>query len=616
MKTLKTKITAIYILLVILVAIIGVVSCVNVYKLAKSIDGLMTDNYKSIVAANNMAHVIEVQDKAILQYTADQQKKTIDTFYNENDVFYKWFYVEKNNITELGEKGNVENISTDYLAFVKEFSELQVYKNNHSYSETIDFYNSNVLLKVNKLETELKNISSINEKAMFNGKNRVKTNAEMALYLILAISAAAAAGGLIVSTVSTNKTLKPIYLLTETIRSVKEGELYKQAPVFYEDEIGMLSCEFNNMTKRLHEFEQSTTGKLLAEKNKSIAIVKSILDPLIVLDESYKIILLNKSCETLFEIQEENVISKHILEAIRNVELYDYIFYTINNGTAEHEKIIKFDSAEENYYFSIIVTAVTNEENKVKSIVVLLKNITEFKKLEKVRSDFIATVSHEFKTPLTSIMMGVGLMLEKNLGALNEKQKSVLVTIKDEVEKLTDLVVNLLKLSRIQSDRAIFDIKPCYLLGIVDKCIKNYCKQAEGKEINLYDETDETLPRICADEEKITWVLNNLVSNALKYTNAGDEIIIGAYIEDENMNIYVKDTGVGIPEEYRKNIFNKFVKVRGYDRELISTGLGLSIAKEIVEAHGGTIWCESKLDEGSTFTFTLPIVKEKLGVEK
>ena len=444
---------------------------------------------------------------------------------------------------------------------------------------------------------------------MFNGKNNAKSNALSALYLILSISSMAAIIGLIISLIYTNKSLKPIYLLTETIKSVKEGEINKQAPVINEDEIGMLAQEFNNMTSRLYEFEQSTTGKLLSERNKSIAIVKSISDPLIVLDASYKIQLLNDSGENIFGVLEQNVINSHFLETIRNMELYDYIFFVVNNKVTNTEKIISFQVNESTYFFNVIVTVVNDKEDKINAIVVLLKNITEYKQLEKVRTDFIATISHEFKTPLTSIMMGVGLILEKNVGAINEKQEELLDTIKEEAEKLTDLVSDLLKLSKIQSDQAVYDIKTYSITKIVSDCVKNYSVQAKNSGIALYNSIEEDLPDVVVDEEKITWVLNNLVSNALKYTNSGGEIVIGAFIDGEKMKVFVKDNGKGIPREYHERIFEKFVKISAYDTEFLSSGIGLSIAKGIVEAHGGTIYCESEVNKGSTFIFTLPVEK-------
>ena len=430
-----------------------------------------------------------------------------------------------------------------------------------------------------------------------------------ALCLILSISSMAAIIGLIISLIYTNKFFKPIYLLTETIKSVKEGEINKQAPVINEDEIGMLAKEFNNMTNRLYEFEQSTTGKLLSERNKSIAIVKSISDPLIVLDASYKIQLLNDSGEIIFGVLEQNVLNSHFLETIRNMELYDYIFLVVDNKVSNTEKTISFEVNKSTYFFNVIVTVVNDKDDKINAIVVLLKNITEYKQLEKVRTDFIATISHEFKTPLTSIMMGVGLILEKNVGDINNKQEELLDTIKEETEKLTELVSDLLKLSKIQSGQAIYDIKTYSINKIACHCVKNYSVQAKNSGIALYNTIKEDLPNVVVDEDKITWVLNNLVSNALKYTNSGGEIVIGAFIEGEKMKVFVKDNGTGIPREYHERIFEKFVKISAYDTEFLSSGIGLSISKGIVEAHGGTIYCESEVNKGSTFIFTLPVEK-------
>ncbi len=607
MKTLKGKIAAIYVFLILVIIMIGFISGYNVYRLSGEIDGLMTNNYKSIFLSSNMTTVIDTQDKAILQYIAFQNKSSIDTIYNGNKDFYKWLNEEQGNITEAGEKELAKKIDSDYVVFIKSFSTLQDYQNTHSKNESIEFYNSTISPQISEIKKDLADLSQVNEKAMFKGRNNTKSNAEKVLYLIILLSAIAAVIGLIISMVYTNKSLKPIYLLTETIKSVKEGAINKQAPIINEDEIGLLAKEFNNMTCRLYEFEQSTTGNLLSERNKSIAIVKSISDPLIVLDASYKIQLMNDSGENIFGILEENIISSHFLESIRNMELYDYIFYVVNNNGANKEKIISFEVNGTIYYFIVLVTLVKDREGKINSIVVLLKNITEYKQLERIRTDFIATISHEFKTPLTSIMMGIGLMFEKNIGTVNEKQENILDTIKEETEKLTDLVSNLLKLSKIQSERAIYDIKTYSINIIIENCISNYSSQAINNEVSLQNCVSDELPNVVVDEEKITWVLNNLVSNALKSINVGGKISLGAYVDEKKMKVYVKDNGKGIPKEYQNRVFEKFVKISAYDTEFLSSGIGLSIAKEIVEAHGGTIWCESEVNKGSTFTFTLPV---------
>ena len=188
--------------------------------------------------------------------------------------------------------------------------------------------------------------------------------------------------------------------------------------------------------------------------------------------------------------------------------------------------------------------------------------------------------------------------------------KRIISTIKEDGERLSEASNKPSSIIEDRVEQIYFSMKPCSILGIVDQSVKGFYDQAAGKEVTLFIDVDEHLPKIFADPEKINWVLNNLLSNALKYTNAGDELSVSAMVKHGKMIIYVKDTGVGIPKEYLEKIFDQFVQVKGHDSEVRGTGLGLTIAKEIVEAHGGEIWCESHIDVGSTFTFTLPL-KEK-----
>lgn len=608
-KTLRSKIALVYICLVLMIAVVGFTSVVSLYTLSKSINGLMIDNYKSINAANNMLEIIDEQNMSILNYLNNNEQGVLELFYKNNNEFYKWYNIESNNITEPGEKDYVTKINDNYVKYLSMFSELQDIRNKQGLAKAFDFYNNQVITLYNNLKYELKNLSLLNEKAMFIRKNNVSNDTVATMYIILILSSIAVIGGYLISRFFINRFLKPIYILTETIKSVKEGNLHQEIPIISNDEIGLLANEFNNMTKRLQEFEYSTKGKLLAEKNKSLAIVKSISDPLIVLNTNYDIILLNHACEDIFHVKENEVLGKHFLEDIKNEELYEYISSIYKNRHEERkEKIINLSEGGKDYYFNIISTAIKDKDSNMNGIVILFQNITKLKQLEKIKTDFMATISHELKTPLTSIMMGLSLITNRRIGNLNEKQESILCTIREDGEKLSDLVNGLLQLSKIQSDKAIFNMEPCSVIGIIENCIKNFYDQAVEKEVNLYYEADEELPKVLADSEKILWTLNNLVSNALKYINAGDEICITAFTRDDKVWITVKDTGVGIPPEYQKKIFDKFVQIKGVDSEMRGSGLGLAIAKEIVEAHGGTIWCESKLDVGSKFTFTLPTI--------
>lgn len=609
LKSLKGKFTLVYISLVLTIALVGLSCVASLYKINKSIDVLMNNNFRSISSINSMLEAVENQNTAVLNYIHTKEEPNIELFFINSETFHNSYISELNNITEPGERSLVYKVNDGYTKYSSLFSKLQEIKNKQGISESINYYNVTMLPEFNKLKLNLEDLSTLNENAMINGKRNFVTQARKMMYIILIISLMAVAGGLISSRYFINKFLSPVTFLIDTIKSVKEGNLDKQAPIFSEDEIGELSKEFNNMTNRLQQYEHSTTGKLLAEKNKSVAIVKSISDPLMVLDTNYKVILINNSCETFFNISEEDVVDKYFLEAIKNSELYEHIHQVVESRENNKSKIINFSSGDKDVYFNVIVNTVKDTESNITGLVLLFQNVTSLKKLEKMKANFVSTVSHEFKTPLTSIMIGTSLIVDKNIGELNDKQQRIIDTIKEDSDKLSELVTNLLQLSKIEADNSIFDIQPCSVIGIVENCVRGFYDVSESKDINLYYDVDDTLPKVAADQEKISWVINNIISNALKFTNAGDEICVSAQVQHGKMCISVKDTGIGIPDEYREKIFEKFVQVKDYRSEAHGTGLGLTVSKEIVEAHGGEIWCESKLDLGSTFTFTLPLAE-------
>lgn len=612
-KTVKSKITIVYQVLVYTIAIVGLASIVNIYSLSKSIDGLMVNNYKSINAVTNMMEAIEEQKNAIFTYIYVNREDGINNFHHYSSVFDKWYTIEYNNITESGEFENVKIIKDHYEKISLEFSHLQNILNKEGLVNSVNYYDTTLSPLFNDLKEELKKLSELNESAMFHSKGRVTEDAQKSMYIIIFLSTISVVGGYIVSRYSTNKTLRPIYSLTETIKSIKEGNLAQEAPILSEDEIGDLTVEFNNMTKRLQSFEQSTLGKLFAEKNKSITIVKSIGDPLIVLDRNYKILLINDACEKLFDINESETVNKHFLEYIRNGGLYDFIYNASKSQSQEpKQKIIYLDVHGDPYYFNVIVTIIKDLEASTNGIVVLLQNVTQLKQLEKLKSEFISTVSHEFKTPLTSIMMGATLIQSERIGGLNQKQKDIVQTIKEDSDQLNLLVNNLLQISKIESKKAVFNTTPCSISKVILPSIKLFYDQAKSKGVILNYTANESLPEVLIDEDKVPWVINNLISNALKFTNFGDSITIDSFIAEDKMCISVQDTGIGIPEEYQSKIFDRFMQVKGNDSEIRGTGLGLAISKEIVEALGGEIWCTSTFGSGSNFTFTLPLARPKL----
>lgn len=604
LKTLKGKISVVYLGLVLLVVIIGTISGINLYYLSKTIDGLMIDNYKSIKAVNLMNEEIDNQNNAILTYIYQDRQAGIKQFNQDSSAFYDWYNVEANNITEKNEGKYVEEIKNAYVDFTTSFSSLQEIPVSDN-SSMLYYYKTKIKPNFDHIKDLLNGLAQLNETAMFEKKTNATMDAKNSMYAILIITFIAAIFGFIISMVFTNRFLKPMEYLISSIRKVKEGDLDQIISITTDDELGKLATEFNNMIKRLKQYEESQLGKIMDERNKTLSIVKSISDPLLVLNSDYKIILLNSAAEELFGIEEKNAVNKHFLLSVKDEKLFEEINSIVDSNFVNNKiEQIKYSDK----YYDVTISPIENYKSEISDILLVFHNITEFKELDQVKDDFISIISHEFKTPLTSIMMGTSIILEEKIGTINEKQKSTLLAIEEEGEKLTELVNELIELTKIESGKEVYNFKCCSMFGIVENTIKPLYNIASEKGVNLSHSVDEDLPGVYADPEKISWVLNNLITNALKYTDAGDDISISATIENNMMQISVKDTGVGIPKEYKDKIFDKFFHTKNGDNfEIKGTGLGLAVVKEIVEAHGGKVWCESDLDVGSNFMFTLPI---------
>lgn len=606
-KGLKEKLTTIYLVLVLIIAMVGGSGVATLSNLKGAVEGLMIANYKSINAANNMMEVLEKQNINIINYIHIGNPQITKDFYNNSNEFYKWFNIESSNITETGEREYVEQIKNEYVNFMRLFSKLQEIRNIKGTEEALTFYDNEVIPSVTLIRKHLRGISTVNEQVMLKNKDLVTGDVRNSTQFILILSITSVLGGFFLSIFLINKFLKPIYLLTETIKLVKEGDLNQQTPIISNDEIGVLAKEFNNMIKRLQAFEQSTLGKLIEERNKSITIVKSISEPLIVLDTNFKVMVLNKACEKFFSIKEDKAIGKHFLEVIRHGELFDYIWETYEGNEETTPRIMTIKNNNKEYYFNITLSVIKNGLSNINGIIVFLQNITELKELEKMKNDFVSSASHEFKTPLTSLMMGASLLMDKDMGVLNDKQQDVIKTIQEDADKLLNLVNDLLKLSTMEYDKSLFKLEEKNIEDIINNSLKDFYKLAESKNIGIYLDIEKNLPKVMVDFEKLTWVINNLLNNALKFTTAGDQIYISSYKNHSKIFVSIKDTGIGISDEYIDKIFDKFVQVKGQDLNNMGTGLGLAISKQIVEVHSGEIWCESELGKGSNFIFTLPI---------
>jgi signal transduction histidine kinase len=262
-------------------------------------------------------------------------------------------------------------------------------------------------------------------------------------------------------------------------------------------------------------------------------------------------------------------------------------------------------------YYLLEATPVEDKEGNLLGMVVFMGDVTHLKEVDQIKSDFVSAASHEFRTPLTSIAMSAGLLLNRTVGEVNGRQEQLLQVIREDCNRLTHLVSELLDLSRMESGKLELAKEPSRLADIVAASLRPLQGQLAERGIALeLDPELQDLPSIMADASRIAWVFNNLVSNALRYTAKGGKIGIKARVEGSWVRVAVSDTGVGIAKENLTRIFEKFVQVQNKNETPVGgAGLGLALSKEIVEKHGGKIWAESELGKGSTFYFTIPVAE-------
>jgi len=391
----------------------------------------------------------------------------------------------------------------------------------------------------------------------------------------------------------------PIRSMSLAAQDIAHGNFSKRVQISSNDEIGDLAKAFNFMTEQIRtRIEEVTTNKSRLE-----AVLLSMFEGVMVVDISGTILLMNQALKDFLLVKEEPI-GKRPLEVIRNIEIQEIVgrALKLNQGLESCE--ISVLLPEEKILLVHATPIIRNEI--VEGAVLVFHDITELRQLEKIRQDFVANVSHELRTPVSSIKGYAETLLE---GALEDKKnaKEFLKIIHSDSDRLARLIDDLLDLSKIESGRLRMGLKPCAIRPIVERVVSGLDKQARDKLIAISIDMPKDFSKIIADEARIAQVLLNLIDNAVKYTPQEGKITISAKVKNAFVQIDVSDTGVGIPEKDLPRIFERFYRVdKARSRELGGTGLGLSIVKHIIQAHNGEVSVKSVLDQGSTFTFTIP----------
>ena len=574
----KTKLRLGFGFLFLIVITFGGISLYHINQISTRSKVVLKDNYKSLVYVNEMRTIL---DDKFSTWNATHQAD-----------FEKILQREEWNVTETGEKNAV-------ITLRKAFTALNI---------TTDRTKTLAEIRVC-----LSNIEKINMNAIVRKNDSAQKATERAsLYLgITAFITFLILFSFIVN--FPGFIANPLRELMLGIQEISKKNYTQQLHFKGNDEFNELALAFNKMALELKTWDNTNVAKVKSEKQRIETIIEQMQDAIIGLNEKQEILFLNKVAGQLLNLNATQIIGKNALELSQKNELLKRIL-----SAEAGETLLKIYADEKESYFQlenreIVIPNLDETETltlrtKSAGMVYVLKNITKFKELDEAKTNFIATVSHELKTPLSSIKMSLKLLGDDRVGKMNEEQSQLISHIKEDSDRLLKLTTELLDLAQVETGNLQLNFVKTNPLEIVNFALDAVKFQAEQKQIKLELISKNNLPFINADVQKTAWVLVNFLSNAMRYSAAKSKLIIEVIPQNQQIVFSVKDFGKGIEEQYQKRLFDRYYQVPTDGQNKSGSGLGLAISKDFIEAQNGKIWLESGVGEGSKFSFSLPAV--------
>jgi len=618
---LRTKLLLGYLIFVAAIVVLGGWSAWRLREMGGVSRRIISNNYDSVVAAQDMKESLERQDSAALFALLGTRDKASSQLREHRSRFDADFKKAENNITEVGERESIDAIRRDRDTYYQIFDAFMAKVNatessqpkgaarDEELTERNEYF-TRLEPQFNKLRAECEHLLQLNQRAMLAKSEAAGGVAQLWFYRTLLFAGVLVVAGILLAFFLANRIVEPLRQLTATTARMAGGDLEASVSVSSRDEVGVLAAEFNRMAERIRQLRSSDMGKLLVAQQTTEAAIDSLYDPVIVTDGEGRVTKLNPAAEEIFGSEKENT-GKHVGEVARDARIASAVAEALESqrpvaGEGMSSVLpLAVDGSER--AFRLRTTPMRGYEDgghHLLGAVTILEDITHLREIDRLKSEFIATASHELRTPLTSVQMGVHLLLEGALGELTDSQNEVLQACRQDCERLDKLMRDLLDLSKIEAGESQPQLATVSARDLLNTAVKELRAQVETKGLKLSVDAPVTLPRVMVDRLQIERVVSNLVINALRHTKQG-EIKISAEQRDNYVAISIQDTGSGIPSEYLPHIFDKFVQVP--DAPTGGAGLGLTISKSIVEAHGGQISVQSQVGRGTTFTFTLPL---------
>lgn len=608
-QSLRTQLLWSHLALVGLMAVLMLGAVANFFRLGLSIDRILKDNYKSVIAAQTMKESLERQDSAATFFLAGQTEKARAQQRANVPIFQKALKFEASNITERGEQKLSDDIAQRFATYRRNSEKLLFAKPSLSDKEARDFYFRVLEPQFVGLKMRAQDVLDLNQRAIEHADARAKTEARRASLLGLILTIGALLLAVAFAHRAINSALTPLLALSQGAEEIGAGHLNRRIELRRNDEIGTLAQSFNSMAEKLREARRVEQQRLHRAQKMSDAALESLYDPVIVTDATGSVVHLNRAAQGVFGSAEKasGLPVAQVVNEPRIAQVVERAARQEETSAREDDFVpLQVDGIER--FYRMRATPMRDDDGAQLGAALVLEDVTHLRELDRLKTEFIGVASHELRTPVTSLSLSAQLLQEGAGGPLTATQAEIVAAQREDLARLDGLMRDLLDITRLEAGVTPPRLNNVAPHELIEAAASPVASQAVAKGVKLQTEIADGLPLVCADRAQINRVLVNLLNNAIRHTPDGGEIKIMARRDGETVRFQITDTGEGIPDEQLPHIFERFVQVPGATRG--GAGLGLSIAQTIVKAHGGEITVQSELEKGSTFVFSLPLAKE------
>lgn len=597
-------------ILSLLIIMLWITGTYFVYDLSSRSEAMLHENYQSVESSKYLTQSLDELKNMQTVFFFGNRESFSDTLYNSTHAnFLTYLEAIENNITEPGEYELIEILKSSYSSYNNLFKTCL----SHDSSPTSQIYFDQILPSAREVRNNIVRVSEMNMTAIRYKQNMLRSNAYRAFIIMSLIGTISFLIAAMFILRFPKTILDPVNDLMSGAREISNRNYSYQTVIRNDDELGELARAFNIMSLRLNEFEHSNFSRILFEKKRIDTIINSMTDGIIGLNQDMEIIFSNTHACNLLDIPPEKLVGLSAIKLATSNALVQKIMSDLNPEDIKSGEAmpIKINKSGRNYYYSREFLKVEDiDAGEVTTMhagfVIILKNITHFLELDQAKTNFISTISHELKTPLSSIRLNLKLMDDDRIGSLNSEQRDIVKVLKSESARMLAITTELLDMAQVESGNIMLDIQSVSPTSIIDYVRESINNHAGPLGVGVDFVIPKDLPQVEADITKSAWVLLNMANNALRYSNTGGSVTISATHVKDEVIFKVEDAGKGIEGKYLEKIFDKYFKVPGSSED--GSGLGLSISKEFILRQNGRIWAESYPGKGSRFYFSLPVV--------